>query len=193
MKKTFFIIFLISLSISCKKQDEFDKNLKKTISTYIEEFPIMPKHKWSACYPSYNVNFDLYENDTVMAIVLLPGIGNFLKMQIESQNVSVSTYSKQDGYLLFDDQSPVVFFNTKLYSKKLYEKLNKEIPDTITTEFFDKMNPYIHADPSFKSEKLKLYIIRNNNFILINENDTLFKRLISNYDVVNNHYFNTIN
>jgi hypothetical protein len=176
------IFFLITSCNKEKKINNIDENLKTVIHNYIKDYPILPKHKWRKCYPSYNVHFDTFEKDTIMAIVLLPGIDHFFKY---NNRVNGYKYKKEDGYYPFDKQSPVVFFNTKLFTKNLSSEIIEKIPDTITDEYFKSKKSFINVAPPFNSEVLKLYFVKDNKFILINQNDSLYKKIVINYNLNN--------
>lgn len=136
-------ISLLLLVFSCKektsKQIIIDENLTVAIDSYINKNPLIKPleknlFKNGFSHPSYQIYFEIKNSDTIMSIIQTPHFNDLeLKASIDKNGEEVYKSIPTDGFLLYKNKYPLVFFGLENYSERnnIEEYLNKTIPDSL--------------------------------------------------------------
>lgn len=162
-----YILSLICVFVSCNQgtQDNsseiLDGGLKQSIDAYIKENPLdLPfkdqLYKNGFSYPSYHIFFRLKNKDTIMSIVQFAHLNDFkIDAETNANDEDVYKSSEPDGFLIYKEKYPLIFFGLDYYGKDHLKKhLQKSIPDSLK---YNKENYHIDF---VKWD----YQINNNNF-----------------------------
>ena len=155
MKKKCLIILCVLFFYACKKgyNESYPNELESkkffnAVDEYIEDNPLNKPlqsnlYENGFSYPSYQIYFNIKNSDTIMSILQTPFFNNINYESIDSESgEDIFESLNTDGFLMYKEKYPLVFFNLKNYynSQNVKKDLNNNIPDSLK---FNKENYHL--------------------------------------------------